>query len=108
MVKIHLPNQDLLARKFAFILISRRKPMLWVLIRSASLRLLFWILFSKIWILFCQSYRLHVPGQVNFLLVLREIGQVGHGVSTALTLVMGTHWRGPGVLIRMVSTMGTH
>ena len=42
-----------------------------------------------IWIFFCQSYKLLVPGQVNwnFLLVLREmgqVGQVGHGISTAL------------------------
>ena len=44
-----------------------------------------------IWILFCQSYlKLLVPGQVNwkFLLVLREMGQVGHGISTALIVVL--------------------
>ena len=39
-----------------------------------------------------QSYELLVPGQVNwnFLLVLREmgqVGQVGHGISTALYLI---------------------
>ena len=36
MVKIHLSKQDILAQKLSFVLISLRKHMMWVLIRSAA------------------------------------------------------------------------